>query len=59
MKPKDFHLHRPVWKGGNWEIGIGSYLFNNTNTVHVYCDYVRKNGTKIWRFRFKIGRSNV
>ena len=48
MKPKDFHLKFPQWQNGNWIIGLGSYLFNNTNIVHVYCDYRRKNGTKLW-----------
>ena len=48
MKPKDFHLKFPQWQGGEWIIGLGSYLFNNTNTVHVYCDYRRKNGTRLW-----------
>ena len=50
MKPKDFHLKFPQWNGhqGDRIIGIGSYLFNNTNIVHVYCDYRTKNGTKLW-----------
>ena len=48
MKPKDFHLKFPQWRGGHWTLGIGSYLFKNTNTVHVYCDYRRQNGTKLW-----------
>ena len=48
MSHKDFHLKYPQWLNGEWSIGLGSYLFNNTNTVHVYCDYRRKNGTKLW-----------
>jgi hypothetical protein len=48
MKPKDFHLKFPQWQGGEWIIGLGSYLFNNSNTVHVYCDYRKKNGTRLW-----------
>ena len=33
MKPKDFHLKFPQWNGhqGDRIIGLGSYLFNNTN----------------------------
>ena len=45
---KDFHLKFPQWKNGNWIIGLGSYLFKNTNIIHVYCDYRKKNGTKLW-----------
>ena len=48
MSHKDFHLKYPQWLNGEWSIGLGSYLFNNTNTVHVYCDYRKKNGTKLW-----------
>jgi hypothetical protein len=48
MKPKDFHLKFPQWLNGEWSVGLGSYLFNNSNTVHVYCDYRKKNGTKLW-----------
>ena len=45
---KDFHLKFPQWDAGNWIVGLGSYLFNNSSTVHVYCDYRRKNGNKLW-----------
>ena len=50
MKPRDFHLKFPQWNGyqGDRIIGLGSYLFKNTNIVHVYCDYRTKNGTKLW-----------
>ena len=48
MKSRDFHLKYPQWQNGNWIIGLGSYLFNNSNIVHVYCDYRRKNGTRLW-----------
>ena len=45
---RDFHLKFPQWDAGNWIVGLGSYLFNNNSTVHVYCDYRRKTGSKLW-----------
>tara|TARA_R110001632_G_scaffold14323_1_gene48390 strand:+ start:919 stop:1407 length:489 start_codon:yes stop_codon:yes gene_type:complete len=45
---KDFHLKFPQWSAGNWIVGLGSYLFNNNSTVHIYCDYRKKTGSKLW-----------
>ena len=45
---RDFHLKFPQWSGGDWVVGLGSYLFRQSNVIHVYCDYRRKSGSKLW-----------
>ena len=48
MKSRDFHLKFPQWQNGNWVVGLGDYLFKNVDVLHVYCDYRKKNGSKLW-----------
>ena len=48
MMSRDFHLKFPQWQNGNWVVGLGDYLFKGVDVLHVYCDYRKKNGSKLW-----------
>ena len=42
-----FYLDKPIWNGGDYQIGIATWRLKNNN-VMVYCNYKTKSGNPLW-----------